>query len=207
MRQLDPPDDEGTGWRGHHACGGVEIPGLAAAQPEARSISVRPGAPDLGKSIQRLNFRISEDEIDRILERGARQIRCLRRGAVDRCHMERGSPPAGELDSRPTHIDRQGPAVASAAKATRRVSHETPRQHWWVNRECKIRTVSGITVTWDQRQWLFGRLLPGHHLSTDGKDVVRLGTRPQLDTAAFVLGLLVASVKGSHDTQSTQVSR
>src|ERR1700675_3771123 len=48
--------------------------------------------------------------------------------------------------------------------------------------------------------------LPGHHLSTDDKDVVRLGTGLIGTIAALVLGLLIASAKGSYDTQSTQVT-
>jgi hypothetical protein len=52
---------------------------------------------------------------------------------------------------------------------------------------------------------LLGMFLPGHHLSTDDKDVVRLGTGLIGTIAALVLGLLIASAKGSYDTQSTQV--
>src|ERR1700731_4796013 len=54
---------------------------------------------------------------------------------------------------------------------------------------------------------LLGMFLPGHHLSTDDKDVVRLGTGLIGTIAALVLGLLIASAKGSYDTQSTQVTR
>jgi hypothetical protein len=54
---------------------------------------------------------------------------------------------------------------------------------------------------------LLGMFLPGHHLSTDEKDVVRLGTGLIGTIAALVLGLLIASAKGSYDTQSTQVTR
>jgi hypothetical protein len=49
--------------------------------------------------------------------------------------------------------------------------------------------------------------LPGHHLSTDDKDVVRLGTGLIGTIAALVLGLLIASAKSSYDTQSTQVTQ
>jgi hypothetical protein len=52
---------------------------------------------------------------------------------------------------------------------------------------------------------LLGMFLPGHRLSTDDKDVVRLGTGLIGTIAALVLGLLIASAKGSFDTQSTQV--
>ncbi len=47
--------------------------------------------------------------------------------------------------------------------------------------------------------------LPEHHLSTDAKDVVRLGTGLIGTIAALVLGLLIASAKSSYDTQSTQI--
>jgi hypothetical protein len=49
--------------------------------------------------------------------------------------------------------------------------------------------------------------LPKHHLSTDSKDVVRLGTGLIGTIAALVLGLLIASAKNSYDTQSTQVTQ
>ena len=44
-------------------------------------------------------------------------------------------------------------------------------------------------------------LLPAAHLSEESKDVVRLGTGLVATMAALVLGLLVASAKGSYDTQ------
>src|SRR3981081_1117333 len=49
--------------------------------------------------------------------------------------------------------------------------------------------------------------LPGHHLSTDAKDGVRLGTGLIGTIAALVLGLLIASAKNSYDTQSTQIKQ
>src|SRR6202047_2608828 len=54
---------------------------------------------------------------------------------------------------------------------------------------------------------LLGMFLPGHHLSTDAKDVVRLGTGLIGTIAALVLGLLIASAKSSYDTQSTQIQQ
>jgi hypothetical protein len=54
---------------------------------------------------------------------------------------------------------------------------------------------------------LLGMFLPGHHLSTDDKDVVRLGTGLIGTIAALVLGLLIASAKGTYDTQSAQVTQ
>src|SRR5262249_31890986 len=47
---------------------------------------------------------------------------------------------------------------------------------------------------------LRGRL-PADHLSDESKDVVRLATGLVATMAALVLGLLVASAKGSYDTQ------
>jgi hypothetical protein len=50
-------------------------------------------------------------------------------------------------------------------------------------------------------------LLPGHHLSPDAKDVVRLGAGLVGTIAALVLGLLIASAKNTFDTQSTQINQ
>ncbi|MET4605353.1 Mn2+/Fe2+ NRAMP family transporter [Bradyrhizobium sp. JR4.1] len=66
--------------------------------------------------------------------------------------------------------------------------------------------LSGITFVCIAGGALFGMFLPGHHLSTDEKDVVRLGTGLIGTIAALVLGLLIGSAKGSYDTQSTQVT-
>jgi hypothetical protein len=44
-------------------------------------------------------------------------------------------------------------------------------------------------------------VLPARHLGDESKDVVRLGTGLVATMAALVLGLLVASAKGSYDTQ------
>jgi hypothetical protein len=49
--------------------------------------------------------------------------------------------------------------------------------------------------------------LPGHHLNPGAKDVVRLGTGLIGTIAALVLGLLIASAKGSYDTQTTQINQ
>src|SRR5947207_7643827 len=53
---------------------------------------------------------------------------------------------------------------------------------------------------------LLGMFLPGHNLSTDDKDFVRLGTGLIGTIAALVLVLLIATAKSSYDTQSTQVT-
>jgi hypothetical protein len=49
--------------------------------------------------------------------------------------------------------------------------------------------------------------LPGHRLSPDAKEVVKLGTGLIGTIAALVLGLLIASAKNSYDTQSTQLKQ
>ncbi len=46
------------------------------------------------------------------------------------------------------------------------------------------------------------RVLPEHHLSEDSKDVVKMGTGVVATLAALVLGLLIASAKGSFDTMN-----
>src|SRR5215470_3938357 len=50
-------------------------------------------------------------------------------------------------------------------------------------------------------------LLPDRHLSADSKDVVRLGMGLLATMAALVLGLLIASAKGSYDTQRGEVTQ
>src|ERR1700719_382708 len=67
--------------------------------------------------------------------------------------------------------------------------------------------IAGITFVCVLGGALLGMFLPGHHLSTDDKDVVRLGTGLIGTLAALVLGLLIASAKSSYDTQSTQVTQ
>src|ERR1700751_437730 len=67
--------------------------------------------------------------------------------------------------------------------------------------------VSCITFVCISGGALLGMFLPGHHLSTDDKDGVRPGTGLIGTIAALVLGLLIASAKGSYDTQSTQVTQ
>jgi hypothetical protein len=49
--------------------------------------------------------------------------------------------------------------------------------------------------------------LPGHHLSGDTKDVVRLGTGLIGTIAALVLGLLISSANSTYQTQSTEVEQ
>ncbi len=44
------------------------------------------------------------------------------------------------------------------------------------------------------------QVLPEHHLSEESKDVVKLGIGTMATLAALVIGLLIASAKGSFDT-------
>ena len=48
-------------------------------------------------------------------------------------------------------------------------------------------------------------VLPEHHLSTDSKDLVKLGMGLIGTMTALVLGLLVASAKGSYETQRSEI--
>ena len=54
---------------------------------------------------------------------------------------------------------------------------------------------------------LLERLLPAHHLSDDLKEVIRLGAGLIATIIALVLGLLIASAKGSFEAQSGQVKQ
>lgn len=54
---------------------------------------------------------------------------------------------------------------------------------------------------------LLRAMLPEHHLSKEAQDVVRLGTGLVATMAALVLGLLIASAKGTFETQSSQVKQ
>jgi hypothetical protein len=53
----------------------------------------------------------------------------------------------------------------------------------------------------------FRRVLPGHHLSKESQDVVRLGAGLTATIAALVLGLLIAGAKSSFDTRNSQVKQ
>ncbi len=50
-----------------------------------------------------------------------------------------------------------------------------------------------------------GRALPAHHLSTESKDAVKLGLTLITTLTALVLGLLIATAKGTYDTQNSAV--
>jgi hypothetical protein len=54
---------------------------------------------------------------------------------------------------------------------------------------------------------LLRRILPEHHLNADSKDIVKLGMGLIATMSALVLGLLIASAKGSYDTQRTEVTQ
>src|SRR5216110_3821688 len=49
--------------------------------------------------------------------------------------------------------------------------------------------------------------LPEHHLTADTRDAVRIGMGLVATMAALVLGLLVASTKGTYDTQKSEVTQ
>ena len=53
----------------------------------------------------------------------------------------------------------------------------------------------------------FRTALPRHHLSDESRDVVKLATGLVGTMAALVLGLLVASAKGSFDAQTTELTQ
>ena len=53
---------------------------------------------------------------------------------------------------------------------------------------------------------VLGRVLPEHHMSSESKDVVKLGTGLIGTMAALVLGLVVASAKSSYDAQSNELT-
>jgi hypothetical protein len=57
-------------------------------------------------------------------------------------------------------------------------------------------TASGIALN---------RILPGHHLSKESKEIIHLGIGVIVTLTALVLGLLVASAKNSFDTKSEEV--
>jgi len=52
---------------------------------------------------------------------------------------------------------------------------------------------------------IVGRALPAHHLSTESKDAVKLGLTLITTLTALVLGLLIATAKGTYDTQNSAV--
>ena len=76
--------------------------------------------------------------------------------------------------------------------------------------------MSFITVSLIGSAWVFGgailgiilhAVLPQHHLSSESKDVVKLGMGMVGTMAALVLGLLVASAKGSYEAQRAELTQ
>jgi hypothetical protein len=74
--------------------------------------------------------------------------------------------------------------------------------------------VSPMAIGWIVFALVFGsallamlvhRLLPEEHLSSDSKDVVKLGIALVATMSALVLSLLVASAKSAFDTRSNQL--
>jgi hypothetical protein len=54
--------------------------------------------------------------------------------------------------------------------------------------------------------WLRG-ILPPHHMSDDSRDVIKVGIGLIATISALVLGLLVASAKGSFDTKADEIKQ
>ena len=54
---------------------------------------------------------------------------------------------------------------------------------------------------------LLHTILPEHHLSSDSKDIVKLGVGLVGTMSALVLGLLVAAAKGAYDAQSAELTQ
>jgi hypothetical protein len=54
--------------------------------------------------------------------------------------------------------------------------------------------------------WL-QNLLPGHHLSSDSKETIKLGAGMIATLSALVLGLLVSSAKNNFDTMSAEITQ
>jgi hypothetical protein len=76
--------------------------------------------------------------------------------------------------------------------------------------------MSAMTIGWVVFALVFGSallamalhaLVPEHHLSADSKDVVKLGIAVIATMSALVLGLLLASAKGTFDTRSREFTQ
>ncbi len=74
--------------------------------------------------------------------------------------------------------------------------------------------MSTMAISWTVFACVFGGamlgmflrpIVPEHHLSSDSKDVIKLGMGLIATMSALVLALLIASAKSSHDTQSGEV--
>ena len=80
----------------------------------------------------------------------------------------------------------------------------------------RIWIMSSITISLIVLACVFGgallglllhAVLPQHHLSSETKDIVKLGMGLVGTMSALVLGLLVASAKNSYDTQSAELTQ
>ena len=76
--------------------------------------------------------------------------------------------------------------------------------------------MSAMAISWIVFACVFGgallgmllrAVLPEHHLSTESKDIVRLGMGLIATMAALVLGLLIASAKSAYDTQRSEFTQ
>ena len=54
---------------------------------------------------------------------------------------------------------------------------------------------------------LLHSVLPNHHLSSESKDIVKLGMGMVATMSALVLGLLVASAKGAYEAQRAELTQ
>jgi hypothetical protein len=76
--------------------------------------------------------------------------------------------------------------------------------------------MSSMEINWIVFGCIFGgallgmairALLPEHHLAADSKDLVKLGMGVVATMSALVLGLLIASAKGSFDAQRNELTQ
>src|SRR5438067_10967030 len=76
--------------------------------------------------------------------------------------------------------------------------------------------MGSMTISWIVFGCVFGgaiagmflrAILPDHHLAAESRDVVKLGMGLIGTMSALVLGLLIASAKGSFDTQRSEFTQ
>lgn len=76
--------------------------------------------------------------------------------------------------------------------------------------------VTSVAISWIVFACVFGgallgialrALLPTHHLTTESRDVVRLGMGLIATMSALVLGLVIASAKSSYDAQRNELTQ
>jgi Protein of unknown function (DUF4239) len=92
---------------------------------------------------------------------------------------------------------------------------ENPLRSRKVNRP-KIFNMSSLEIALISAACIFGgvllglwlqNLLPGHHLSADSKETIKLGAGMIATLSALVLGLLVSSAKSNFDTMSAEITQ